>query len=223
MPISDLIRAGGSLFNRCWSSSFLQNNRQNVLTFQRFFLLNGDSVTEQSSSEGEKGLQTYVNLIAEHQWALRGFILSLMPSSPDVDDVLQETNIVLWQKRDHFEEGTNFPAWACTIAKFQVMRHLGKAKRNKTQTFSDDFIIDFADKLTPENSKKHRLQALDACLEKLDGKQRQLLMTRYSPGKSLQEYAEKLGTSVEVLRVTLFRVRNVLRRCIETQLKSLES
>lgn len=180
-------------------------------------------MNRKSSIEDEEGLHSYVNLITEHQWALRGFILSLMPASPDVDDVLQETNIILWQKRDSFEEGTNFMAWACTIAKFQVMRHLGSNKKHRNSSFSDEFLRDFSDALTPEDSKKAKLQALDACLEKLNDKQRKLLITRYTPGKSLKDYAAGINTTAEVLRVTLFRIRQSLRNCIENQLKQLDS
>mgnify|MGYP000113776971 CR=1 FL=1 len=35
-----------------------------------------------------------------------------MPGMDGVDDVLQETNVVLWEKRATFEPGTNFRAWA---------------------------------------------------------------------------------------------------------------
>ena len=52
-------------------------------------------------------LQVYVSLMTKNQGNLRAFIISLMPGSPDVADVLQET---LWQKRHKFEIGTNFLA-----------------------------------------------------------------------------------------------------------------
>ncbi|MFM1560763.1 MAG: hypothetical protein ACKJSK_15730 [Roseibacillus sp.] len=44
-------------------------------------------------------LQAYVKLMTEHQGNLRAFIVSLMPGSPDVGDVLQESNAALWEKR----------------------------------------------------------------------------------------------------------------------------
>lgn len=49
-------------------------------------------------------LQAYVTLMTKHQANLRAFIVSLMPGSRDVDDVLQDTNAVLWQKRARFED-----------------------------------------------------------------------------------------------------------------------
>jgi hypothetical protein len=55
-------------------------------------------------------LQAYVKLMTEHQGNLRAFIVSLLPGSPDVGDVLQESNAALWEKRAHFEPSTNFLA-----------------------------------------------------------------------------------------------------------------
>ena len=41
-------------------------------------------------------LQAFIKLLTEHQANLRAFIVSLMPGSPDVADVLQETNVIPW-------------------------------------------------------------------------------------------------------------------------------
>ena len=51
----------------------------------------------------------FVGQTARQQAALHAYIISLMPGIDGVDDVLQETNIVLWEKRKSFEPGTNCP------------------------------------------------------------------------------------------------------------------
>lgn len=84
-------------------------------------------MTRRGEDDNAEFLQEYVKLMTDHQWPLRGFILSLMPGSPDVGDVLQETNLVLWQKRRQFKLGTNFFAWACRIARYEVMHHRDQA------------------------------------------------------------------------------------------------
>ncbi len=67
--------------------------------------------------------EQFVQLLADHQVAIRAFIVSLLPGAPGVDDVIQETNMVLWRKRESFELGTSFKAWSFTVARFQMMRH----------------------------------------------------------------------------------------------------
>ena len=47
--------------------------------------------------------------------------MSVLPNRTDVDDLLQETNLVLWREFESFEIGTNFTAWAYRIAHNQVL------------------------------------------------------------------------------------------------------
>ncbi len=173
----------------------------------------------QSGDRADRALQDYVNLITKHQNALRRFIVSLAPGSPEVDDILQETNIILWEKRAQFEPGSNFLAWAMTIAKYQVLRFRSTAGRSRILYFSDEFIIDLADRLTPKTTGSALMAALDHCMDKLDAEQRQLLTIRYTSGTSLKEHAAERGTTAEVLRVTLHRIRKMLKQCIEMTLQ----
>ena len=61
--------------------------------------------------------ETFIGHVMEHQRELYAFILSMLPNLTEADDVLQETNMVLWRKREEFEPGTNFGAWARTVAR----------------------------------------------------------------------------------------------------------
>lgn len=65
--------------------------------------------------------ETFVRLLVSHQAALHAFVLALLPGDPDADDVVQEVNTSIWQKREEFTVGTNFKAWMFTVARFKVM------------------------------------------------------------------------------------------------------
>jgi len=171
------------------------------------------------SSEIEKpdDLQDYVKLMTDHQGNLRAFIVSLMPGSPDIPDVLQETNATLWLKRGRFEHGTNFIAWAFKIARYEVMRQRDRTKRLERMVFSDKLVDVLAD---TEMSEKPdiRLAALDRCLEKLSKSQRKILQERYTPGHSLEQHSIDIGRSAGSLRMALLRIREILKDCIEKSL-----
>lgn len=54
-------------------------------------------------------------------------------------DILQEVNIVLWEKRKSFKPGSNFGAWACTVARYKVLEHRrAEARRNGFLVFNDE-------------------------------------------------------------------------------------
>ena len=170
-----------------------------------------------SQSEAPDDLQEYVKLMTDHQGNLRAFIVSLMPGSPDVADVLQETNAVLWIKRKRFEHGTNFIAWSFKIARYEVLRQRDRTKRLGRVVFSDEMIEVLADNDISEKPDA-RLAALDSCLQKLSESQRSLLHERYTPGHSLEQFAMDTDRSAGSLRMALLRVRELLKDCIEKTL-----
>ncbi|MFN7134755.1 MAG: guanylate kinase, partial [Myxococcales bacterium] len=49
----------------------------------------------------------------------------------DSEEVIQETNLVLWREFDRFQEGTNFAAWACRVALNQVLAWRKKRQRDR--------------------------------------------------------------------------------------------
>ena len=71
----------------------------------------------------------FVGLLTLHQADLWAFIITLMPGDSEVADVLQKTNLVLWNEQKKFKKGTNFLAWSFTIARFEVLTHWKNRKR----------------------------------------------------------------------------------------------
>ena len=57
-----------------------------------------------------------VQLMMKYQRKLFGYILTLVPSRADAEDILQETSLTICEKFSDFESGTNFYSWACQIA-----------------------------------------------------------------------------------------------------------
>lgn len=176
--------------------------------------------TEQQESNADDA--RFVQLITEHQNLIRSFVISLLPGAPGVDDVIQNTNAVLWRKRDSFEAGSNFRAWAFTIARFQTMAYLQELKRRRWISLDTDVAEQIAQDLEEDPLEaaayEEQLNALDHCLEKLRGKDRELVVQRYWHKTRLQDYAVISHRSVDSLKVTLFRLRAALKRCVETKI-----
>ena len=74
---------------------------------------------------------TFVQELTKHQSRLRGLIRCLLFRSEHVEDVLQETNLLLWNKADQFQPGTSFWAWASEVARYQVLTHWKKLGRDR--------------------------------------------------------------------------------------------
>ena len=163
----------------------------------------------------------FVKLLADHQTVIRSFVISLLPGAPGVDDVIQETNTVMWRKRAEFEPGTNYRAWALTIARFQVMSHRRVLKQRRWVTLDSDVAELLADDMESEPDPaftERRIEALRACIEAVRAEDRDLLMQRYWHKTRLQDFAVIHGCSLNGLKVRLFRLRAALKRCIESRL-----
>lgn len=171
------------------------------------------------SIENPQSLADFVGHLTRHQPDLLAFVISLMPGDPEVSDVVQKTNLVLWSKRGQFAPGTDFRAWAFSIARFEVLNHLKKQKRSRPVLLDQELMETLASEAPEEfGSHDRRLAALEICLEELRPQDRELLEHRYRSGLGLQEFASRAMRSVSSLSVTLNRLRTTLRRCIARRL-----
>lgn len=160
-----------------------------------------------------------VSLLTKHQSALALYVRSLMPGDESAEDVAQETNAKIWEKRSDFELGTNFKAWAFSIARFQVRKYRFSQAKNERLVFCDELEETIADEFADEiEDMSDHQAALRSCLQKLKPADRELIHHRYFKRAPLQEFAIKAGRSIGGLKVTLHRLRNRLQICIEKRL-----
>lgn len=163
--------------------------------------------------------QQFVRLLTDHQEILRSYILSQMPSCPDVRDILQEVNVVLWEKMDNFELGTNFGAWACTVAYYKILDQRKKQRREGFLIFNEDLCKALATESANREPAvlESKRRALHSCLSKMSSANRELLEIRYESQKGgMERLSDETGRSRASLRVTLSRLRASLRRCIHS-------
>lgn len=166
-----------------------------------------------------KPSEEFASLYTGCQSRLYAFICSLLGSANDAADVLQETNLVLWQKSDEYMDGTDFLAWAFRVAHLQVMAHREKRGRDRI-SFNDDLLMTLARETSEyQREADDRLPALSNCISKLSQRNQELLRKRYGLGVSVKSLAEELDRSASAVGVTLHRIRAALTRCIHEYLR----
>lgn len=90
--------------------------------------------------ETEKQDSEIVALLTQHQSAIRFYVSSLLPGEARAADVAQQANLTIWDKRSDFKPGTNFKAWAFSIARYEVLNFRKKEARDARLQFSDEQI-----------------------------------------------------------------------------------
>jgi RNA polymerase sigma-70 factor (ECF subfamily) len=169
----------------------------------------------------EAASEEFVRELTNHQTSMLAYIRSLAPGGSGARDLLQEVNITLWQKRDTFELGTNFKAWAFQTIRYHMLNHRRRLVSQGWLVFDDDLI----ERMAPESDTgpaelEERHLALRKCMLRLRPQDRELLHHRYATSSSLQEYAERSHRSTGTLKAVLFNLRAVLKRCIEREILS---
>ena len=81
----------------------------------------------------------FMQLLTSSQSRIYAYVLSLVLDPAQADDVLQKTNVVLWEKESEFELGTNFIAWAFRTAYLQVCA-FRKQQQREWLVFDDEIL-----------------------------------------------------------------------------------
>ena len=163
--------------------------------------------------------EEFVYQLTNWQNRLFGYLTALLGNLHDAREVLQETNLVLWQKFGEFEPGTNFGAWARKCAYFQALAFLRDRKRDRL-LFDSDVIALLAIDEPRTDSEENRELALRDCLSQLSDRQRELVCERYSESGSIAQLATSHGKKESAIKMALMRIRQALHKCIELKLES---
>lgn len=167
-------------------------------------------------------MEEFAALYGAHQRAVVLYLSSLLPTQADVDDVLQESSVVLWREFSSFQSGTNFRAWAFRVA-FNQVRAWRKRQQRDRLLFSEEFLSAIAEELNAEHEYlDRRLQLMTQCIENLPPRHRELLSLRYHHGLSVDLLAEKFGKSIDAVYRLLSRIRTAVHHCIDLRVNKGE-
>ncbi|MCO8124334.1 sigma-70 family RNA polymerase sigma factor [Stieleria sp. TO1_6] len=160
----------------------------------------------------------FLGLFAKHQRSILLYLTSLLPTQNDVDDVFQETSLALWREFDSFTLGTNFGAWACSIA-FNRVRAWRSRRSRESLVFSEAFLQAVSDELIEKSGfYEERVKALESCINALPDHHRELVRHRYDSGYSVEDIAEQAQRSPVAVYRMLSRVRHALHDCVTARL-----
>ena len=162
--------------------------------------------------------ENIIGLITKNQGALRAYIYTLLPDPASVDDVLQETNLVIWRKASEYDPARPFMPWACRIALFQVKAARRDSSRDR-HVFDPELVDLLAAEGEPVSDPTPAIDsALRDCLAELPEDKRRLILSRYHPGSSVKGLAAGRSETPGALSVELHRIRRILESCIRGKL-----
>ena len=157
----------------------------------------------------------YHTKIKEVQPDLLTFVKSRIFSLHDAQDIVQNVNLILINKKDEYDKNKNFRSWAFRITDFQIKGYLTKQRRCKTisspmednkgvenvKLMHNNCPVSLLEK--DENTKKLYKRML--LRKKLLSKDQLQIINLYSKGLKYKEIAETLNISISKVSVTKSR------------------
>lgn len=139
-----------------------------------------------------------------------------------MEDIMQETILVLWQKYDCYDPAQSFSTWGIGVAKHRILKLYRRQHRDKAM-FRPDVLLAIAqhENVFADDGFDVRVQALNTCIEKLNANDRNILHLRYHQSLSIKAIAEELQRPAHGLYRTLSRISHVLFKCVRQRM-SLE-
>lgn len=138
--------------------------------------------------------------------------MQLLNSKEDAEEIVQESFIKIWEKRENFLEGYPFDAYLFKIAKNSFLNH--NRKKVNQRIFED--YLEYADELSSDNTDdyvifKETLDIINAIIQEMPPRRREIFNLRKTEGLSRQEIAEKLQISVITVDNQLLKANNFMK------------
>lgn len=162
-------------------------------------------------------LAAYERLMLRYQGGIRAFAAVRIPLRYEAEDLAQEAFVIAWRKLNDFDAATSFGAWVKTITHRLILNHRRKFRAAGVGGHQE--LEELLSNHEPV-AASDRLAALRDCLATMDGPALKLLKDRYLDGVSVRELAAQTGRGYSALTMQLFRLRELLAVCVESEMSA---
>lgn len=151
------------------------------------------------------------------------YVRSMVNRPEDAEDIVQQVAVAIMSDDTERPEDRHFNGWVLGIARNRVLKYWRDEKRHRVVMFNTetiDRVASFYLENMPRNSTV--VEALEQCMTRLTQRARHLLELRYVRDMKPRDMSERLGLSSRGISVTLCRIRESLRTCINERLQRAE-
>ena len=162
----------------------------------------------------------FVKRLMEHRSMLHSFAFALIRDPHLTEDILQQVAVVLWTKYSEFTPGSDFGAWARSVAYREVLavrRSEARAHRYMDDACAQEILAAYQRREKTVDSATHR-EALRRCMGELNPDLRDMMRCRYALSMSSRQIATKFSRTAQAVDAMVYRLKKLLSECIRTRL-----
>ncbi|MCW1734359.1 RNA polymerase sigma factor [Anaerorudis cellulosivorans] len=156
--------------------------------------------------------KAFEKLFERYHKKLYAYLMRLLDSKEDAEEIVQESFIKIWEKREEFIEGYSFDAFLFKIAK-NTFLNFTREKVNR-RVFEDHFqLINEVESGKTDDYVifKETREIIRLIIEGMPPRRREVFMMRKVEGLSRKEISEKLGISVITVDSQLLKANTYLK------------
>jgi RNA polymerase sigma-70 factor (ECF subfamily) len=167
-------------------------------------------VAKIQSGETEK----FGEIIDRYQKRLAGFIRKIIGNHDEVDDLVEDSLVAVYENIQDFDTKKKFSSWILRIAHNKTVDFI---KKKKSLILSGEWDeIDKRNKLFEEvEVEREKKEKVSNALNKLELKYREVLILKYFEDKSYDEISDVLQTTVNNVGVMINRAKKKLKEVYE--------
>ena len=139
----------------------------------------------------------------------------------EAEDIVQETMIKVWNRREQWDNIESIEAFCLTICRNISLDKMRKMEnQNQSLSEGEHDAPDQSYSSNPEEQamQQDRMQLIRQLINQLPEKQRSVMQLRDFEGKSYKEIAQIMDISEEQVKVNIFRARQTIRqKFLETE------
>ena len=158
--------------------------------------------------------RAYTELLQETSRLLRPFLAKRLSFTSEVDDLLQEILISIHKARHTYDGNRPYKPWMYAIARFRLQDHLRAHYSDQLHHAAD--LSEIEESLHEDVTESAiSYESISGEVEKLPGKQADILRLMHQEGYTAKEVAEKIGMSESAVKVAAHRAYKILRNKLE--------
>ena len=164
----------------------------------------------------------YVELVNRYRNRLINFVFRFVGTKEESEDIVQDTFVKLYEKKDYYRPINEFSTWIFTIASNLAKTELRKRKRRKTSSLSDlglenkDFDVPVQDTTDEETLGEFADSQIQDAIQSLQIHFRTALILRDIEELSYEEISKILDVPLGTIKSRINRARLQLQEKLKS-------
>lgn len=160
--------------------------------------------------------QAFEQIYDRYQPRLARFVSRLTRRSDLVEEVVNDSMVVVWRTADRFRGASQLSTWVMGIAYRVALKRLRRRPQWAEEALSEDYPATDRESAERRVARRQSRERIQAALEKLSAEQRAVVELTFFDGCSYQEIARILDCPENTVKTRMFHARRRLKRLLRS-------